>query len=41
MWPKPSAIVREAVVIMAGAMLAALIVGRMPSVKDWMRRQWS
>lgn len=31
---------REALVVLAGALLAALIVGQLPPVRDWMRKQW-
>ena len=35
-------IAREALIVVAGAALAAFIVGQLPpSWKAWMRRQWS
>lgn len=31
---------RETLVILAGAVLAALIVGQLPGLRTWMRAQW-
>ena len=31
---------RETLVILAGAVLAALIVGQIPGLRAWMRAQW-
>lgn len=38
--PPPAAIGRETIVVLAGALLAALIVGQLPAVKTWIRQQW-
>lgn len=38
--PNPSEIGREALIVMGGALLAALIVGQFPSLKDWIKAQW-
>lgn len=38
--PKPSEIGREALIVIGGALLAALIVGQFPSLKDWIKAQW-
>ena len=38
--PKPAEIGREALIVLGGALLAALIVGRMPAVREWIKRQW-
>lgn len=38
--PPASAIGREALIVVGGAILAALIIGRFPGVKAWIRRQW-
>lgn len=40
MLPKAPDVVREAVVVLAGAVLAAFIIGQFPGVKAWMRQQW-
>ena len=37
-WAK--AIGKEAVIVVGGALLAALIIGRMPTVRDWIKQQW-
>lgn len=38
--PRPAEIGREAVIVIAGALLAALIIGQLPGVRDWIKRQW-
>lgn len=38
--PKPVEIGREAITVIAGALLAALIIGYLPSVKAWIKDQW-
>lgn len=32
---------RETLTVIAGAILAAWIVGNMPKLKAWMKQQWS
>jgi hypothetical protein len=39
--PKPEAIIREAVIVLGGALLAAFIIGRFPAVKAWVKDQWA
>lgn len=39
--PSGPAIARETVTVLAGAILAALIVGQLPGLKAWIREQWS
>lgn len=31
---------REAVIVLAGALLAALVIGQLPSVREWIKKQW-
>lgn len=38
--PTAPAIAREALTVIAGALLAAFIIGRFPQVKAWVREQW-
>lgn len=38
--PTPTEIGREAIIVIAGALLAALIMGQLPAVRDWMKAQW-
>lgn len=40
MFPDSKAIIREAVTVVAGAVLAALVIGQLPGVKAWIKRQW-
>ena len=32
---------REALIVLAGALIAALIVGRVPAIRDWIKAQWN
>ncbi|HWP19782.1 MAG TPA: hypothetical protein VNO84_11685 [Burkholderiaceae bacterium] len=38
--PKPAEIARETIIVIAGAILAAAIIGQLPAVRDWIKRQW-
>ena len=38
--PIASAIGREALIVIAGAIVAAAIMGQLPTVKAWVKRQW-
>lgn len=38
--PSPPEIGREAIIVIGGALLAALIIGNIPPVRDWIKRQW-
>jgi hypothetical protein len=38
--PSPVDITREAVIVIAGALLAALVVGALPGVREWIKKQW-
>jgi hypothetical protein len=38
--PSGKDIAREVVVVLAGAVIAAFIVGRLPRLRAWMREQW-
>jgi hypothetical protein len=38
--PTPAAIGREALLVIGGAVLAALIIGQLPELRAWIRRQW-
>lgn len=39
--PTMPEISREALAVIAGALIAALIVGQLPGVKAWIRAQWA
>lgn len=39
--PSAPEVVREALIVVAGAVLAALIVGYAPELKAWIKRQWA
>lgn len=38
--PTPAEISRETLIVLAGAVLAALIVGNTPALRDWIKAQW-
>ncbi len=40
MLPKPRAIVTEAITVIAGAVLAAVVIGQIPQLREWIKRQW-
>lgn len=39
--PAPSAIGREALIVVGGALVAALIIGNLPAVRAWIKAQWA
>lgn len=38
--PAPREIVKEAIVVLGGAVLAAFIIGQVPQLRTWMKQQW-
>lgn len=38
--PKPAEVGREALIVLGGALIAALVIGQLPGVKAWIKRQW-
>lgn len=38
--PTVPEVAREALIVVGGALLAALIVGQLPGVKAWIKKQW-
>ena len=38
--PAPEAIAREALIVIGGALLAAIVVGQLPALRDWIKAQW-
>ena len=38
--PSATEIGREAIIVIGGALLAAMIVAQFPQIKDWIRAQW-
>ena len=39
--PHPAEVTREALIVMGGAIIAALVIGQLPSVRQWIKAQWS
>lgn len=38
--PSAPEVAREALIVVAGALVAAFIVGQLPGVREWIKRQW-
>jgi hypothetical protein len=38
--PTPAEVVREALTVIGGAVLAALVIGYFPEVKAWVKARW-
>lgn len=38
--PSASDVVRESLIVLGGALLAALIIGQVPSLKEWIKANW-
>lgn len=38
--PTPPEVVREAVIVIGGALLAAAIMSQFPAVKAWIKKAW-
>ena len=39
--PSPVEVGREALVVLLGALVAAVIIGQLPQVRDYIKRQWA
>lgn len=39
--PSMSAIVTEGMIVLGGAILAALIIGQLPGLRTWIKDQWA
>ncbi|MCM3565918.1 hypothetical protein [Hydrogenophaga intermedia] len=38
--PKPTEIGREALIVIGGAIVAALVMSQLPGLRAWIARQW-
>lgn len=38
--PAPEAIIKEAIIVIAGALLAAMVVSQLPGVKRYIKDSW-
>lgn len=38
--PGPADVAREALIVLAGAVIAAAVVGQLPALRDWIKTQW-
>lgn len=41
MLPTAPAIVKEALIVLGGAIVAALVVGQLPGLRAWIKTQWA
>lgn len=39
--PSPHMIVKEGVIVLGGAILAAIVISQFPSLRTWMKAQWA
>lgn len=39
--PTANQVIREAVTVVAGAVLAAAVIGAMPGLREWIKKQWA
>lgn len=39
--PGPAALAREALIVMGGAIIAAAVIGQVPALRDWIKKQWA
>lgn len=39
--PAPAEIAREAIIVLGGAVLAALVVGQFPALRAWIAQAWT
>lgn len=38
--PTPPEVIREALIVIAGAVLAAVVMSQLPGVKAWIKKAW-
>lgn len=38
--PSPVEVTREAIIVISGATIAAVIVSQLPGFRDWIKKQW-
>lgn len=39
--PKPGEVLREALIVLGGAIIAAVVVGQFPALKKYLQDQWA
>lgn len=39
--PTAPVVIREALIVLGGAIIAALVIGQLPSLRDWIKTQWA
>lgn len=38
--PAPREVAREALIVIGGAIIAAAVIGYLPSLREWIKKQW-
>ena len=38
--PTPPDVIREALIVLGGAIIAAAVIGQLPALRDWIKAQW-
>lgn len=38
--PRAPELIRETLIVIGGAIIAAAIVGSLPALRDWIKKQW-
>jgi hypothetical protein len=38
--PKAPDLIRESLIVIGGAIIAAVVVGQLPALRDWIKKQW-
>lgn len=39
--PTAPDVIREALIVVGGAIIAAAIIGQLPALRDWIKSQWA
>lgn len=38
--PTPPDVIRESLIVIGGAIIAAAVIGQLPALRDWIKAQW-
>ena len=41
LFPTGQAVIREALIVLGGAIIAAAVIGQLPALRDWIKAQWA
>lgn len=40
LFPTGPQVIREALIVLGGAIIAAAVIGQLPALRDWIKAQW-